>query len=107
MFRTLLEAGVVDTVEPAVVPVLLGEGIPMLPPPGLRTKLALTSHRVYSKSGHRAARVRCQSGDRFPLPASRFELEPEPEVRGPEAEAGSVRPFQASGSSNPNRSAMR
>ena len=31
LFRTLLEAGLVDTVEPAVVPVLLGEGIPMLP----------------------------------------------------------------------------
>src|SRR5687767_2710849 len=33
LFRTLLDAGLVDTVEPAVVPVLLGEGIPMLPPP--------------------------------------------------------------------------
>ena len=51
MFRTLLDAGVVDSVEPAVVPVLLGEGIPMLPAPELRTKLTLSSHRVYSKSG--------------------------------------------------------
>jgi dihydrofolate reductase len=51
MFRTLLEAGVVDSVEPAVVPVLLGEGIPMLPRPELRTKLTLSSHRVYAKSG--------------------------------------------------------
>ena len=51
LFRTLLEAGVVDTVEPAVVPVLLGDGIPMLPSPGLRTMLSLSGHRLYPKSG--------------------------------------------------------
>jgi dihydrofolate reductase len=33
LFRLLLEAGLVDTVEPAVVPVLLGGGVPMLPTP--------------------------------------------------------------------------
>lgn len=31
LFRSLLEAGLVDRVELAVVPVLLGEGIPVLP----------------------------------------------------------------------------
>lgn len=31
LFRTLLEAGLVDRVEVGVVPVLLGEGIPLLP----------------------------------------------------------------------------
>jgi dihydrofolate reductase len=51
LFRTLLEAGLVDTVEPAVVPVLLGDGIPMLPSPGLRTRLSLSKHRLYPKSG--------------------------------------------------------
>jgi dihydrofolate reductase len=51
LFRTLLEAGLVDTVEPAVVPVLLGDGIPMLPSPALRTKLSLAGHRLYQKSG--------------------------------------------------------
>ena len=51
LFRMLLEAGLVDTVEPAVVPVLLGEGIPMLAPPGWRTKLSLSGHRLYQKSG--------------------------------------------------------
>lgn len=51
LFRTLLEAGMVDTVEPAVVPVLLGEGISMLPPPAARTKLSLSRHRLYTKSG--------------------------------------------------------
>jgi dihydrofolate reductase len=51
LFRTLLDAGLVDTVEPAVVPVLLGGGIPMLPPPSSRTKLTLIQHRLYPKSG--------------------------------------------------------
>lgn len=51
LFRTLLEAGLVDTVEPAVVPVLLGAGIPMLPSPTSRTKLSLSGHRLYPKSG--------------------------------------------------------
>jgi dihydrofolate reductase len=51
LFRTFVEAGVVDTVEPAVVPVLLGDGVPMLPAPYLNTTLALTKHRLYQKSG--------------------------------------------------------
>jgi dihydrofolate reductase len=51
LFRTLLAAVLVDTVEPAVVPVLLGGGIPLLPSPAARTKLALNSHRLYPKSG--------------------------------------------------------
>ena len=45
LFRTLLDAGVVDTVEVAVIPVLLGEGIPLLPPGGT-TKLVLSDHKV-------------------------------------------------------------
>jgi dihydrofolate reductase len=32
LFRSLLEARLVDTVEVSVIPVLLGEGIPLLPP---------------------------------------------------------------------------
>jgi dihydrofolate reductase len=51
LFRTLLEAGLVDTVEPAVIPVLLGDGIPMLPSPAVPTKLSLSGHRLYQKSG--------------------------------------------------------
>jgi dihydrofolate reductase len=47
LFRSLLDAGLVDTVEVAVIPVLLGEGIPLLPPPGRQSKLKLTGHKVY------------------------------------------------------------
>jgi dihydrofolate reductase len=51
LFRSLLEAGLVDTVEIAIIPVLLGEGIPLLPAPTKDTRLKLTGHKVYSKSG--------------------------------------------------------
>jgi dihydrofolate reductase len=51
LFRSLLELGVVDTVEVAVIPVLLGGGIPLLAAPASRAKLALTSHRLYKKTG--------------------------------------------------------
>jgi dihydrofolate reductase len=51
LFRTLLDAGLVDTVQPAVVPVLLGTGIPMLPGANARTKLSFQRHRLYPKSG--------------------------------------------------------
>jgi dihydrofolate reductase len=51
LFRSFLEAGLVDTVEIAVMPVLVGGGIPLLPPPAGRAKLTLIGHRVYPKSG--------------------------------------------------------
>jgi dihydrofolate reductase len=47
LFRSLLDAGLVDTVEVAIMPVLLGEGVPLLPPPARQTKLSLTGHKVY------------------------------------------------------------
>jgi RibD C-terminal domain len=46
-WRSLLALGLADTVEVAVIPVLLGKGIPLLPPPAKQTKLKLTGHRVY------------------------------------------------------------
>jgi dihydrofolate reductase len=54
LFRSLLDAGLVDTVEVGVIPVLLGQGIPLLPPPakpGKPAKLKLTGHKVYEKTG--------------------------------------------------------
>lgn len=50
LFRSFLDAGLVDTVEVAVIPVLLGVGIPLLPAPAKRAKLKLSGHKVY-KSG--------------------------------------------------------
>lgn len=51
LFRSLLDLGLVDTVEVAVVPVLLGEGTPLLPPPAKQANLKLTGHKVYNKTG--------------------------------------------------------
>jgi len=47
LFRSLLDAELVDTVEVAIMPVLLGDGIPLLPPPIKQAKLKLTGHKVY------------------------------------------------------------
>jgi dihydrofolate reductase/ribulose-5-phosphate 4-epimerase/fuculose-1-phosphate aldolase len=50
LFRTLLDAGLVDSVEVAVMPVLLGSGIPLLPP-GTSAKLELADQKTLPKSG--------------------------------------------------------
>jgi dihydrofolate reductase len=50
LFRTLLDAGVVDTVEVAVIPVMLGSGIPLLPE-GDHVKLVLADHKILPASG--------------------------------------------------------
>jgi dihydrofolate reductase len=47
LFRRLLEADLVDGVEVAVIPVLLGGGIPLLATPARQTILRLTGHRAY------------------------------------------------------------
>ena len=47
LLRSFLEAGQVDAIEVAIVPVLLGGGVPLLAHPAQQTKLELKSHRVY------------------------------------------------------------
>lgn len=47
LFSQLLELGLVDTVELAVLPILLGGGVPMFPPNGKQYPLALNKHRAY------------------------------------------------------------
>ena len=47
LFRALLDSGYVDSIEVSVIPVLLGDGISLLPPPYSPAKLSLTSHKVY------------------------------------------------------------
>ena len=47
LFRSLLDAGLVDTIEVAVIPVLLGGGIPLLPPGETTANLKLTGHKIY------------------------------------------------------------
>jgi dihydrofolate reductase len=50
LFRCLLAARLVDAVEVAIMPVLLGGGVPLLPIPSERAKLRLVNHKV-SRNG--------------------------------------------------------
>jgi dihydrofolate reductase len=50
LFRSLLDAGLVDSVEVAVMPVLIGAGVPLLPP-GADAKLILSDTKVLPVSG--------------------------------------------------------
>ncbi|MDQ3457708.1 MAG: dihydrofolate reductase family protein [Deinococcota bacterium] len=47
LFSQVLAWGLVDTVEPAIIPILLGDGIRFLPSPAVRRRLMLVRHRVY------------------------------------------------------------
>lgn len=46
LFRSLLDARLVDTIEVGVIPVLLGQGIPLLPTGERRVSLGLTSSKA-------------------------------------------------------------
>ena len=50
MFRHLLDLGEVDSISVTILPVILGNGTPLMPPPYDPTNLTLSNHRVY-KSG--------------------------------------------------------
>lgn len=47
LFRSFLDNGYVDRIDLAVIPVILGAGVPLLPPPYRPTQLKLLSHQVY------------------------------------------------------------
>lgn len=47
LLSQLLTWNLVDTVEPAVIPILLGGGVPLLASHGVRRRLVLIGHRVY------------------------------------------------------------
>lgn len=63
LFRSLLAEGLVDTVEPAIVPVFLGEGTRFLPEPAIRSHLRLTGHHVFTTSGIVLLEYTIQAGD--------------------------------------------
>ena len=51
LFCSLLGLGLVDTVEVAIIPVLLGGGVPLNHDPRRRAELRLVEHRVYPTTG--------------------------------------------------------
>jgi dihydrofolate reductase len=51
LFRELAAAGLVDGVDVAIIPVILGGGLPLIATPGPTLRLALRAHRVYATTG--------------------------------------------------------
>lgn len=51
LFRSLAALGLVDRVDIAIVPIMLGGGRPLFPAPAPRIPLTLEKHRLYEKSG--------------------------------------------------------
>jgi dihydrofolate reductase len=51
MFRTLVDAGLVDTVEVGIMPVLLSQGVPLLAPGSRITGMKLDKCETLPKSG--------------------------------------------------------
>lgn len=51
LFRELASADLVDGIDVAVIPVLVGGGLPLLATPGPTLRLMLRSHRLYATSG--------------------------------------------------------
>ena len=51
LFRSLLDARLVDTVEVAIIPVLLGAGVPLMAGTHTRVPLRLTAQKVLKATG--------------------------------------------------------
>ncbi len=51
LFRSMLELGLVNRIEVAIVPVMLGGGVPLVPESPIRANLQLIRHRIYTKTG--------------------------------------------------------
>ena len=51
LFRDMARAGLVDGVDVAIVPIVLGGGLLLMPSPGPRLTLQLRHHRLYPKTG--------------------------------------------------------
>ena len=81
LFRSLLDAGLVDTVEVAVSPVLLGAGVPLLPP-GAATKLILADQKILPASGIMALSYSVPGGA-GPAPRIRYIKAPKKTVKKP------------------------
>jgi dihydrofolate reductase len=47
LFRSFLDLGCIDTVEVSMIPVMLGAGVPLLPPPYGPRKLKLSGSKIY------------------------------------------------------------
>jgi dihydrofolate reductase len=51
LFGSLLELGLVDRVSVAIIPTLIGGGVPLLPDVQRQAQLRLLEHQIYAKTG--------------------------------------------------------
>ena len=51
LFGSLCNEGLVDSVEVAILPVLLGDGVPFVAGPSRQVELKLKEQKVYEKTG--------------------------------------------------------
>jgi len=51
LFRQMAAAGLVDGVDVAIIPILLGAGVSLMPAPTSRLSLQLRRHRLYATTG--------------------------------------------------------
>jgi dihydrofolate reductase len=51
LFRSLLDDGLVDVIEVAIIPVAIGGGVAMLPPGAKQAKLKLTHSQIFPTTG--------------------------------------------------------
>lgn len=49
--RELAAAGLLDGIDVAIIPVVLGKGLPMMATPGPQLSLKLKAHRLYAQTG--------------------------------------------------------
>jgi len=49
--QELAAAGLLDGIDVAVIPIVLGKGLPMIATPGPQLPLKLKAHRLYAKTG--------------------------------------------------------
>jgi dihydrofolate reductase len=61
LFRSLLAIGAVDSVEATVIPILLGDGLPLLPFYAQRTGLKLVEHKLF-RTGRMLLKYDIQDG---------------------------------------------
>jgi dihydrofolate reductase len=102
LFRSLAELGLVDTVEVAVVPVLLGEGVPLLPAPARRITLKLIGHRLYANTGIMSLEYAVQYGQGpgaagDPVQSQTAPWAPQKELPEPGEAITSLRPAKRAG----------
>lgn len=68
LFKSLLDAELVDDIEVGVIPVLIGSGIPLLPSTTCTVRLRLVNQRTYSKTGTVLLSYAVEYGNRKPKP---------------------------------------